>query len=347
MLAGVLAEMLDDAGRRHQKLRSTMTGYKLSQALYVVAKLRLADLLADGSARDVEALAAATEADRASLQRLLRLLAAAGYFAQDAAGQFRLTALGELLVSDAPRSDWAWILKEGELWREAWDHLLESVRTGQPGFDLAYGTGLFDYLADSGGSEVASRTLTALSSAGTDQQIKAIIDAYDFGAAETVVDVGGGNGALLFTILERHPGLRGVLFDLPYVVALTRIPDAVAGRCELMGGSFFDSLPAGVGDLYLLRSVLHDWDDDRALQILRSCRAAVGPGAHLLVVEILFSGDSGEDPLSIALRDVNLMVMTGGRKRTADELGLLLAEAGFDMRRLIPTGGAFSIIEAS
>lgn len=341
-----MTEKLDDAGRRHETLRSAMTGYKLSQALYVVAKLQLADELADGRARHIDDLAAATSTDPTSLRRLLALMTAAGYFEQDADGRCRLTGLGELLVSDAPISDWAWILKEGELWREAWDHLLQCVQTGRPGFDLAYGTGLFDYLEQAGEGDVAKRTLAALSSAGSDAQVEAILRAYDFGAAQTMVDVGGGPGDLLLGALQRHRALCGVLFDLPYVVALARVPGDLTARCELVGGSFFHSLPVTSGDLYVLRSILHDWDDERALQILRTCRSAVGPRARLLVIEVLLGDEVAGDRLSVALRDVNLMVMTSGRKRTAAELEGLLTQAGFTPRRVLPTGGTFSIVEA-
>lgn len=341
---------VDDASRLHERLRSLMTGYKLSQALYVVARLRIADLLSDG-ARNVEDLARATETDARSLHRVLRLLGAAGFFAESGADDFRLTALGELLVSDAPRSDWAWILKEGELWWEAWSHLLESVQTGRPGFDLVHGKGLFDYLADAGTTDVARRTLAALSSAGTDRQVQAIVEAYDFGAAATVVDVGGGDGSLLFGALREHPHLSGVLFDLPYVVSLARSsaePAGIAGRCEFVGGSFFESVPAS-GDLYVLRSILHDWDDARALRVLESCRCAVPADGRILVIEVLMTEDDGtsdEDRLSAALRDVNLMVMTSGRKRTFEELRLLLSAARFETRRVIPLETRFSIIEA-
>ena len=157
-----------------------------------------------------------------------------------------------MLVSDAPHSDWAWILKEGELWWEAWSHLLESVQSGRPGFDLVHGKGLFDYLADAGTTDVARRTLAALSSAGTDRQVQAILEAYDFGAVATVVDVGGGDGSLLFGALRRHPHLSGVLFDLPYVVALARSsaePADITDRCEFVGGSFFESVPAERGSV--------------------------------------------------------------------------------------------------
>jgi hypothetical protein len=255
-----------------------------------------------------------------------------------------------LLISDAPHSDRAWILKEGELWWEAWSHLLESVQSGRPSFDLVHGKGLFDYLADAGTTDVARSTLAALSSAGTDRQVQSILQAYDFGAAATVVDVGGGDGSLLIAALRGHPRLRGVLFDLPYVVALAPSSAELGGtadRCEFVGGSFFDSVPAG-GDLYVLRSILHDWDDAQALALLENCRRAMPPNGNLLVIEVLMTeaDESDEDRLSAALRDVNLMVMTSGRKRTFEELRLLLSAARFETRRVIPLDTRFSIIEA-
>lgn len=329
------------ASRAHERVRSLMTAYKLSQALYVVAKLGIGDLLAD-EPRDADELARATETDASSLRRVLRLLAAVGFLTEDR-GAFALTDLGELLVSEAPHSDRAWIIKEGELWWEAWSHLLESVRTGRPGFDLVHGKGLFDYLSDTATTDVATRTLAALSSAGTDNESRAILDAYDFEGFDSVVDVGGGNGSLLLAVLSEHPHLRGVLFDLPYVVDLARGDNGTGTRCELVGGSFFDSVPAG-GDVYILRSILHDWDDERARTILRNCRHAVPPHARLLAIEVLMS--DAADSLSAALRDVNLMVMTSGRKRTYDELRDLLETSGFEVRRQIALETGFTIVEA-
>ena len=349
MLEGVQSNVA--AARDHEAVRSVMTGYKLSQALYVAAKLEIADEVAAGT-RNVDDLARATRTDTRSLHRLLRLLAAAGFFAEDDGGEFSLTGVGRLLISDAPYSDWAWILKEGELWWEAWSHLLECVQTGRPAFDLVHGKGLFEYLADVATSDVADRTVAALSSAGTDSQSHAILEAYDFGAFDSVVDVGGGNAVLLLAALGQHPDLRGVLFDLPYVVDVARstgATDAFAARCELIGGSFFEAVPPG-RDLYVLRSILHDWDDDRALTILENCRRAVPPHGRLLVIEVVASEEDGDtsrdDGLAVALRDVNLMVMTSGRKRAVAELRDLLSGAGFGVRRVIALETRFRIIEA-
>ena len=340
----------DDLAERHERLRSMMMGYKLSKALYVVAKLRLADLIASGT-RDSEALSRATHTDAESLGRLLRFVAAAGLFVARAPSVFELTPLGELLVSDSAGSDWAWILKEGELWWESWDRLLDTVTTGTPGFDLVHGKGLFDYLEETASTDVAGRTLAALTSAGSEAEVRSILATYEFGARSTVIDVGGGNGVLLLALLKQHPHVRGVLFDLPYVIAAAPPAIAAAGvadRCETVAGSFFESIPAG-GDIYLLRSVLHDWDDARALEILRHCRHAVSSAAHLLIVEVLRSDDpvTEGERFSAALRDVNLMVMTSGRKRTADEHRALLNATGFALRRVIPTSGRFVILEAA
>jgi hypothetical protein len=339
-----------DLAERHERLRSMMTGYKLSKALYVVAKLRLADLIA-GGATDVEMLSRETHTDTESLRRLLRFVAAAGVFAERSPSEFHLSPLGELLVSDGAGSDWAWILKEGELWWESWDRLLDTITTGTPGFDLVHGKGLFDYLEESASTEVAARTLAALSSAGSDAEVRTILAAYDFDGSSTVVDVGGGNGVLLFALLRQHPHVRGVLFDLPYVIARAAQASAAAGlseRCQTVGGSFFESIPAH-GDLYVLRSVLHDWNDARALDILHQCRRAISVAARLLIVEVLRSEDAATDAerFSAAQRDVNLMVMTSGRKRTVDEHRTLLEAAGFALARVIPTAGRFVILEAT
>jgi hypothetical protein len=335
---------------RHERLRSMMMGYKLSKAIYVVAKLKVVDLIASGTG-DVETLSRAARADADSLRRLLRFVAAAGLLTERTPSVFQLTPLGELLISDRAGSDWAWILKEGELWWESWDRLLDTVTSGTPGFDLAHGKGLFDYLEDAASTEVAGRTLAALTSAGSDAEVRAILAAYEFGAHKTVIDVGGGNGVLLLALLKQHSEMRGVLFDLPYVVALAAPAIAAAcvgDRCTTIAGSFFESIPAG-GDIYVLRSVLHDWDDARSLEILRHCRRAISSGARLLIVEVLGSDDAAateKERFSAALRDVNLMVMTSGRKRTADEHRALLKATGFDLGRVIPTAGRFVILEA-
>src|SRR5262245_1647795 len=263
------------------RLLGLTRGYRISQAIYVLARLGIPDLLADGP-RDSDDLANATRSHPASLHRVLRFLAGIGVL--DAVGprRFALSAMGDALRTDAPGSmrPTVLLLLDESHWRP-WGHLLHTVRTGETAFDHAHGAGLFDYLA--GHAEVA--TLFNAGMGGTSPaHARLVAAAYDFSAMRLVVDVGGGRGRLLAAILERNPALRGILFDMPHVIAEARpIVEAsgVADRCELVGGSFFEAVPSGA-DAYVLRGIVPGFDDDRAVGILASCRRAMRADARLL-----------------------------------------------------------------
>ncbi len=317
----------------------------IAQAVSVAARLRLADLMVDG-AKTVGELAEATVTHPPSLRRLLGALAGEGLFVEDDQGRFGLTPLGEPLRSDAADSVRALCALRGEpQWWAVWGELLHSVQTGEPAFRYVHGTDLPGFLAGhpdaaalyrAGMGELA-RTVTA-----------AVVAAYDFGRFKTVVDVSGGQGALLAAILRAYPTVRGVLFDLPATVTQAGglLAEAgVADRCTIIGGDFFEAVPEG-GELYVLKSVIHDWDDEQALAILRSCRRAMDRSSRLLLVErVLPPGDA---PPFASRMDLNMLVMRGGgRERTGAEYQRLGQCAGLALADVIPTGADISLIEGA
>jgi hypothetical protein len=320
-----------------------LLNYNTTQMLHVAAKLGIADLLADGPC-DAELLAARAGVHPRCLYRLLRALAALGVFEEDAQRRFRLTPVGELLRADARGSLRAFALSYGEpWWWNAWGRLLHTVRTGETAFDAAHGTGLFAFLdRDPEAAAIFHGNMTSM----TQQDLQEIVTTYDFSGPGLLVDVGGGHGALVCALLGSGKRTRAMLFDQPAVVAGARArleADGVADRCELVAGSFFESVPRG-GDTYVLKDILHDWDDQRSLAILRNCRRAMGAGAKLLLVERLLPPDN--EPAVGKLVDVTMMVMTGGMERTEAEYRALLDAAGFDLRTTVFTYAGSSVLEA-
>ena len=324
-------------------LRRMIVGYRLSQALHVVAKLGIADLLAEGPI-SVDNLAAATRTDRRSLYRVLRLLASEGVFEESEPRRFALTPLAAPLRSDAADTLRSRAIFEGEEWNwHPWGNLLLSVRTGDSGFAQTYGIGTFDFLKE---EPTAAASFDQLMADQTRPWALAVTEAYDFAGIERPVDVGGGYGALLTAILQAHPRMRGVLFDLPHVVAGAKPKLEAAGladRCEVVAGDFFETAPQG-GDAYILKHVLHDWDDAQCAKLLGHCRRAMPDKGRLLVVEILIS--PGNKPDYGKYLDLNMLVMTQGRERSESEYRDLFQSAGFSLSRVVPTGSELSILEA-
>ncbi len=323
------------------QIARTISGYWTSQAVYVAAKLRIADCLADGP-QPVQALAEATSAHPRALHRLLRALASVGIFSEEDDGRFRLTPAAELLRADAPDSLWAMAIMMGEEHYHAWGGLLESVRTGKTAFDRLYGKPIFAYLAEHPEkAKVFDTAMTAIHG----RETAAVLDAYDFSEIERLADIGGGNGSNLIGILGRYPGMYGLLFDLPHVVERAGDDLQAAGladRCETVGGSFFKPIPAQA-DAYFLRHILHDWDDEDAGQILRNIRRTMPPSARLLVVEhVLPPGDA---PSFGKLLDLNMLIMPGGIERTEDEFRRLYEAAGFRLTRVVPARDDLCVIE--
>lgn len=324
-------------------LRRLASGHWVAQAVHVAATLGIADLLRD-QPRTSDELAEATGAHADSLYRLLRALAALGVLREEHGRRFALTPVGELLRSDAEGSlhGWAAFVGRPYIW-QAWSALRDSVRTGENAFRHVYGTSVWEYRA---GNPEEAAIFDGAMAALTRGDIGAVLDAYDFSRFGTVVDVGGGNGALLGALLAAYPTVCGVLFDQEHVVAaadeLLRTA-GVADRCEIVAGSFFDDVPPG-GDAYVLKSIVHDWEDAEAAAILRVCRRAAGEESVLLVVEREL-GAPNEDA-SAKLSDLNMLVAAGGRERTADEYAQLFDVAGFRLVRVVPTAGTFCVFEA-
>jgi hypothetical protein len=319
------------------------TGHIVSQCIFALAELGVADHFSDGP-RTAEQLAIATKTDASALGRLLRSMAAFGFFSQDDSGRFALTPLGEALRSDAfghARST-VRMLAGPWMWPTVGE-LLHSVRTNGVGFEKAHGMSAFDYLATRPDqAHIFNEAMIGFHGA----EPAAVAAAYDFSAIGTLVDVGGGTGNLLTTVLQAHPGIRGVLFDLSHVAAEARQAIAAKGltdRCEVKEGSFFDAIPPG-GDAYMMSHVIHDWDEGKCLTILGNCHRALQGRGRLLLVEMVLPESSEFHPGK--LLDVVMLVATGGRERTAPEYGELLAKAGFEMTRVVPTPSPVSVVEA-
>jgi O-methyltransferase domain/Dimerisation domain len=325
------------------ELRRLVDGFQISQALHVLAVLGIADLLAAGP-RSSAKLAEAVGAHERSLYRVLRVLASVGVLRESDAQTFALTPVGDCLRSDAPSpvGGWAAFIGTPGQW-QAWAALLHTVRSGETAFDSVHGETGWEYRArnpDEGA--IFDRAMTDLSRRAS----RRTLDAFDFGHFATVVDVGGGHGAFLGSLLARYPGANGVLFDQPRVVALAASVLAEAGvadRCRIEGGSFFETIPSG-GDAYVLKSVLHDWPDVESTSILRVCRANMPVRATLVVVERVL-GPSNEDRDG-STSDLQMLVGNGGQERTLEEYTALLAASGFRILSVAPGGGGLSVLEA-
>jgi len=326
-----------------QPLLAMATGFWISRALYVAAKLGIADLIGD-HARAPEYLARRVQVDADALRRVLRVLASVEVFMEDFEGHFANTSNSELLKIGAPGSlhDFIVMLGEKESWR-AWEEIMHSVRTGEAAFKQAFGCSLFEYLEQN--PEAARIFDKGLLSRGA-QDDDAIRRTFDFSGAAEIVDVGGGRGSLLAAVLEAHPAAHGTLYELAHVAAAAEesFEPALKSRCEFSSGDFFSGpLPRGA-DFYILKKVLHDWPNEQAVRILRTCRAAMSDRSALLVIEPMVP--LGNEPSSAKLFDLFMLVWPGGRERTEVEHRELLASADLSVSRIIPTGSPISILEA-
>ena len=318
-----------------------------SQAITVAAQLGVADALADGPL-PIDELAARVDADADALRRLLRALISRGIFRHRRDGRYELNSLADTLRSDAPVSMKSAARFYGsQEQRERWTLLVDSVRTGNAVVEALRGKESFDYFAEKPElAELFNQTMTSIS----EMTDATVVAGYDFGAYPTIVDVGGGHGPLLAAILAAAPASRGVLYDLPPVVAnapsLLR-EQGVADRVVIAEGSFFDNVPGNVprgGDAYVLKNIIHDWPDEKALQILRNVRAAAGPRATVLLVEFVIPKHNRDFPGKWV--DLEMMLNLGARERTAVEYRNLLSQAGFRMTRVVQTASPLSVVEA-
>lgn len=328
----------------HIQFTQMASGNWLSQSIYAAAKLGVADYLCDRP-HHCDELAQLINCHASSLYRLLRALAGVGIFTETEPQTFALTPLAEFLRSDIPQSMRSMCIMLGDQEHyQAWGNILHSIRTGEPAFDHYFGQGVFPYFAQHPESaEVFEQAMNNFSA----NELHAIISAYDFSSYKTLVDVGGGYGELLGSILQKNPQSSGILFDEDYVIQkaeATLHKHGIYDRCRRVSGSFFESIPTG-GDAYLLKHIVHDWDDERSIAILKNCRQAIGEGAKVLILEMVVP--TGNSPSAAKMLDMNMLVMCpGGKERTADEFEAILTQAGLKLLNIIPTQEDIHIIEA-
>lgn len=325
----------------HQQLDHMITGYWISQAIYAAAKLGIADQLNHGS-KSVEMLSEATLTNPDALYRLLRALASVGIFEETEPHHFSLTPLAEPLQSHVSGSKRALALMSGDEQFRAWAEIEYSIRTGRTAFDKVFGQPVFDYLADHPDkAAIFDAAMTGIHG----RESNALLDAYDFSVFGTIADIGGGNGSQIIGVLQHHLAMRGILFDLPHVIdrAKERIETAgMSNRCQLVSGSFFESVPQGA-DAYLLRHIIHDWDEEKVLTILGNVHQAMRQDSKLLVVESVIP--PGNEPFGGKFLDLVMLLIPGGQERTEAEYRKLFEKAGFELTRIVPTSTEVSILE--
>jgi hypothetical protein len=322
-----------------QQLSKLTIGGWITQAVSVAAALGIADLLVDGPLA-VEELAKRANANADALYRVLRALATVGIFAEDADRRFSLTPVAECLRSDIPGSLRSFAIMSGAEFYQSWGNLLYSARTGKPGFDDKFGVPFFQYMTEHPDRHAIYDAAMMVHGIA---ETEPMLDAYDFSVFRTVMDVGGGNGRMLAAILNRHPAVKGILFDLPAVADRTRatVPELGLGeRYQVVGGDFFTSVPAA--DAYVLRHILHDWDDADATSILHNCRKAMNPGGRILLIETVVPPLN--EPCFGKWLDL-MMLIVGGRERTEEQYRQLFSQAGLTLSRIVPTAHEVSIIE--
>jgi len=327
-----------------EQLMQLATGYMVSAALYTATKLRIADLLKNG-AKSARELAAATGTNEDALYRLLRALASVGVFSECSPRAFELTPVAEPLRSDRDDSFRDMVLWMADQFHfHTYPEMLHSVKTGETIVEKVYGDSCFDHLTkDKELGEVFNRAMTVFSKMLT----PAALEAYDFSclSGKTLVDIGGGHGHLLTAILKRYPGIRGVIFDLEHVVAdaKTRIGEqALAGRCQAAGGDFFAAVPSA--DAYIMKHIIHDWSDDKALTIMKNCHRAGRGTAKVILIEAVLT--PGNEPCFAKWLDLEMLLLPGGRERTEADFAKLFDRAGFRLTRVLQTNSPVCVLEA-
>jgi hypothetical protein len=319
-----------------------ISGFWIARCVYVTAKLGIADLLKDGP-KTADELASATDTHAPSLFRVLRALAAVHVLTQSDDYRFGNTPMSETLRSDVPGSFRAFAMSElGEEHYPAWGDLMHSVHTGGIAFDKAFGEPVWEFFAK---HPENARIFNDSMSGMTAQAEAALHEAYDFSGINTIIDVGGGHGGLITSILTRNPAMRGILFDAPVVVegAKPKIAgSAIADRCEVISGDFFQSVPSG-GDAIIMKWIIHDWNDEQSITIMKNCHRALPENGKLILVEAVVP--PGDEMHFAKFIDLNMLVMTGGRERTEEEFRQLYEAAGSRLTRVVPTESPFSVIE--
>ena len=325
-----------------------ITGYMPARVVHVAAELGIADLLAT-EAKTADALAQEIDAAPVPLRRLLRALASIGLVEERESGRFALTVAGSQLRSNVPGSmrNIALMFGGERAWR-SWGELLHSVRTGESGTRRVYGVGTFEYLAANPGQ---AAIFNAAMAENTGRITELLVSTYDFSQFRNIVDVGGGDGTLMASILAANAGVRGTVFDLPSGIAQAprQLSDAgVSERCEIIAGNFFHSVPEAA-DAYVLKYVIHDWDDEQSVAILSNCRKAMRGASKVLLIERIMPERIEATPIHqrIAMADMNMLAMPGGQERTEQEYRNLFAAAGLSLERTTPLPGSeISVIAA-
>jgi SAM-dependent methyltransferase len=320
-----------------------LTGMWAMQAAASAARLGIPDIIGDG-AKTPDEVAKAAGTHPGATRRLLRGLASLGVFSREDGERYRVTDVGRFLRSDTPGSLKDMFIGESDTvhWR-SWERLDDAVRTGDPRPKAVFGTPAFDYYGahPEEGAQFGKAMENVSKFAAT-----AVLGAYDFSGARTIMDVGGGNGSMTIAILERTPEVRGLVVDLPYIEGPAKERIRAAGlesRMRFEPVNFFERVPQGA-DVQMLKFILHDWNDEESVQILKNCRAAIAPDGRLVAVEMVVPEQIQPD--FVHVMDLNMLVMTGGLERTAKEYETLFAKAGFRLSRVVPTESPFSVIEA-
>jgi hypothetical protein len=325
-----------------QQLMQLIRGNWVSQSIYAVAKLQIADFLQSGP-RPVGELAKKTGCHSGALYRLLRALASLGVFEMLEGQRFALTPISDCLCSDAEYSARDSSIMMSEIFYQPWSNILLSLQTGKPAFDEVYGQPLFEHLAV---DQSHARIFDAAMISWMNEESAAVVDALQWPKQAKVVDVGGGAGGLIRTVIEKQPQLDGVVFDLPEVIArnqdLYGSDDSYRG-CQFESGDFFYAVPIAA-DIYLLRNIIHDWNDKDSISILKNCRKACKDSSKVFLLEYLIPEDNR--PFSGTWLDVMMLVGPGGQERTLQEYQQLLAVSGLQLTAVIPTATDMSIIEA-
>jgi SAM-dependent methyltransferase len=330
------------------EMRSLIAGYWVSRLIYVAARLGLADLL-KGGPRTAAELAERAGVNATALYRMMRTLASYGVFTEGKGGRFKLTPLGTTLRSDVPASmhGFALFLIGSPVWN-AWEDLEYAVKTGLLPFDHLFGMPFYNYLEQHPENlKIFGEAMTSLSGTENPECARVFRPVRQRAAIRTVVDVAGGFGSLLALLLKQNPKLKGVLFDMPPVIARARqdrhlTATGLAGRCTFAGGDMFESVPRG-GDAYVLKYILHNWDDDHCVKLLTNCREAMNPGGRILVADAVVP--PAETPDWGKLLDIQMMVVVPGKERTKAEFAALFKRAGFRLTRIIPTRCPLSVVE--
>lgn len=334
---------MNEPATPQETLAKLLNGYWLPQAIYAAVKLGLPDILHSGP-QTPDALANRVGAQPRALYRLLRALASMGIFAENEQKQFVMTPMSDCLRSDVPGGQAALAMTSGGLFYPVWTEMLYSLQTGKEAFSKVYGAPIFDYLAKNPEwGRLFDETMVGVHG----RETPAIVEAFAFPGANVIADIGGGNGSLITAILARHREKRGILFDLPGVTERAKSTITAAGldcRCQAIGGNFFEAVPAGA-DVYISRHIIHDWDDDQSLAILKNIRKIIPASGKLYLIETVIP--PGNEPSFGKLLDLAMLVLPGGIERTEAEYRDLYHSAGFQLSRIIPTHSPVQLIEGT